>query len=141
MKAGMKAWCKLPHVTRVQLLCTITEVHDSGCSVDLPSTIRGVSKAFVKFSDMEVKPEPKKKKVEKAVAPPDSQYGKIKQRLVEMSRSKPPSRPEPKKEEPVQKQVSKQAPKEAGSIFQLLNPDDLTPEELELMKEIQEEQS
>ena len=123
MKAGMKAYCKLPHVTRVQLLCTITEVHESGCSVDLPSTIRGISRAFVKFSDMEVRPEPKKKKVQKTVAPPDSQYGKIKQRLVEMSRA--PSRPEPKREEPIQKQVSKQAPKELGSIFQLLNPDDL----------------
>ena len=139
MKAGMKAYCKLPHVTRVQLLCTITEVHESGCSVDLPSTIRGISRAFVNFSDMEVRPEPKKKKIERSVAPPDSPYGRIKQRLMDMSRA--PSRPEPKRQEPIQKQVSKQAPKEAGSIFQLLDPADLTPEELELMKEIQKEQS
>ena len=141
MKVGQKAWCSLPHITRVQLICTITEVYESGCAVDLPSTIRGVSKAFVKHGDLHLIPEPKKKpEPQKIVAPPDSPYGRIKQRLMEMSKVQPPSRPEPKREEPIQKQVSKPAPKEAGSIFQLLNPDDLTPEELELMKEIQKEQ-
>lgn len=142
MKTGMKAWCKLPQVTRVQLLCTITAVGESGCHVDLPSTIRGVSRAFVSFKDMDVVPAPKKKQqVEKTVAPPDSPYGKIKQRLVEMSRSKPPSKPAPKREEPIQKQVSKEEPSTvAGSLYQLLNPADLTREELELMQEIQKEQ-
>ena len=139
MKIGQKAWCSLPHITRVQLLCTITEVYESGCMVDLPSTIRNVSRAFVKHGDIDLIPEPKKKpEPQKMTAPPDSPYGRIKQRLMEMSRV--PNRPEPKREEPIQKQVSKQAPKEAGSIFQLLNHDDLTAEEIKLMQEIQKEQ-
>lgn len=138
MKVGQKAWCKIPHVTRAQLICTITEVHESGCSVDLPCTMRGISKAFVKHADMElIKLQPKPAKQKKVVAPPDSTYGRIKQRLVEMSRSKPPERPEPKRIQPIQKQASK--PKEAGSIFQLLNHDDLTPEEIKLMQEIEKE--
>lgn len=135
---GFKAWCKIPHVTRAPLICTITEVHESGCAVDLPCTMRGISKAFVKHSDMElIKEQPKPAKQTKEIAPADSPYGRIKQRFVEMSRSKPPQRPEPKREEPIQKQASK--PKEAGSIYQLLNHDDLTPEEIKLMQEIEQE--
>lgn len=138
-----KVFCKIKALTRIQLLCTIIKFVDDCAVVQLPYKMKGLTTATIAIKDIISKQEPPQRAPKtNRPAPPDSPFGKIKERLLQISSARPPEPPRPPRpaEEPprppsIQKQASK--PND-NCIFSLLNPDDLTPEELKMIKDLGE---
>lgn len=141
---GMKVLCKIPAITRQNLICTVQkQVDDKTLIIDLPCTIKGFKTVSIDSSSIiEILPPPAQKIEKKPPpAPEHSTYGRLKKRLMEMATDQP-YRPPPEEPPPAPIIESKPASNhnmQSSCIFDLISIDDLTEDEIKLMKQLQEE--
>ena len=139
---GMKVLCKLPAITRQKIVCTVQKQVGDTVVVDLPCIIKGFKTVSVDINSIiEILPPPAPKIEKKPPpAPPDSTYGRLKQRLINMATDQP-YRPPPAEPPPAPIIESKPASQhnQSSCIFDLISMDDLTEDEIKLMNQLLQE--
>lgn len=141
-RKGMRVLCKLPAITRQRLICTVQKQVEKTVVVDLPCTIKGFKTVSIDLNCIiEIVPPPEPKEQKKPpLAPPNSPYGRLKQRLMDMVTDQPYRRPpEEPPPAPIIQSKPESKPIQSSCIFDLINIDDLNPEEIKLMKQLLQE--
>tara|TARA_B100000085_G_scaffold97431_1_gene88427 strand:+ start:1135 stop:1581 length:447 start_codon:yes stop_codon:yes gene_type:complete len=140
---GMKILCEIPAITRQKMICTVQKQVGKTVVADLPCVIKGFKTIQIDIgSIVEIIPPPAPKtKTKPPPAPPDSPYGRLKETLKQIATNQPYTPPptEQPPPAPIIESKPESKPIMSSCIFQLLSEEDLSPEEIKLMKQLQKE--